>query len=144
MATRPVQNGYITSGYGFRILNGVQENHRGIDIGTKTIDENVLCTKGGLIAHIDKTPVYNKETGAGSFGNVVYIQMQDGWYAIYPHLKSIHSDLRIGSKINEGDVIGIIGNTGFSFGVHLHYEERDNMSRKSKSREPIDIIELYK
>lgn len=52
----------------------------------------------------------------------IYVLVSYGDYlAIYAHLNSAPSHLNIGQKINAGDYIGDTGNTGNSFGVHLHF-----------------------
>jgi murein DD-endopeptidase MepM/ murein hydrolase activator NlpD len=145
MATQPVKNGRITCKYGDRpnpFNPKVNQFHKGVDFGAND-DKNIYCAKPGKVGHIDKTRVYNSETQRGAFGNVVYIQLSDGWFSVYAHMDSIESNIRIGDYIEEGEVIGVIGNTGRSKGEHLHYEERDNMSAKSNSREPKDVLEKY-
>lgn len=144
MATKPVERGVITSGYGNRVLNGNKEFHTGVDIGVvgNPLDTPVVFAKDGKIAWMDKTREYNKVTRRGSFGMVVYVRMADDYVAIYPHLNSIDESLFIGKEVKEGEQVGIMGNTGFSFGVHLHYEERVGLS-PGGSREPKDIIALY-
>ena len=145
MATKPVEKGVITSGYGNRVLNGNKEFHPGIDIGVvgNPLDTPVVFAKDGKIAWMDTThPVYDKKTGRGSFGNVVYVRMADDYVSIYPHLKSVDASLFVGKEVKEGEIVGIMGNTGISIGVHLHYEERVGLS-PGGSREPKDIIALY-
>lgn len=145
MAEKPVLFGVITSGYGERVLHGVKEFHRGIDIGVagNPTTTPIFVTKAGIVKWVDRTRVYDKKTGKGSFGNVVYILMADGWFAIYPHMEAIFNNIEVGNYLKEGTQIGIMGNTGFSFGIHLHYEERDSMASSGKSRCPQDIIDLY-
>ncbi len=144
MATQPILNGRIVSGWGERILHGVKEFHYGIDI-TPTDDVNVYCAKNGKIVWVDKAHrVYDVDEKAGSFGLVVYVQYEnDNWIGIYPHMDSINSSIQIGKQINEGDKIGIVGNTGYSFGVHLHYQEQKTINKGSEKREPKDISVLY-
>ena len=144
MATQPIKNGNISSGWGERTLHGVKEFHYGIDI-TPTIDKNVYCAKDGKIVWIDKAHrIYDKEKNTGSFGLVVYIEYNnDNWIGIYPHMDSINLNIQLGDNIKEGDKIGIVGNTGFSYGVHLHYQEQKRIIKWSEKREPKDIIELY-
>jgi murein DD-endopeptidase MepM/ murein hydrolase activator NlpD len=150
MAVKIIQNidAVITSGYGNRKnpFTGKPEFHRGIDIAVinNPINEPVYCCKNGTITHIDTTRVYDKVTKKGSFGMVVYVQTEDKWYGVYPHMESIISTLKVGQKVSEGQQLGIMGSTGYSKGRHVHYEERDNMSGKSNSRDPIDQSNLYK
>ena len=119
MATRPIINGKITSGYGMRqspFNAKIQEFHPGLDIAPiNHTNEPVLCAKEGKIAYIDNA-------GKGSFGLVVYVVLFDKWYCVYPHLQQISKDLQTGSLIKEGEYIGLCGNTGLSAGIHLHYE----------------------
>jgi murein DD-endopeptidase MepM/ murein hydrolase activator NlpD len=140
MITKPVERGIITSPYGQRVLNDQPQFHPGIDIGVvgNPTNEPVVAAKSGKIAWINENPA----TGGG-FGKVVYVQLADGWYSIYPHMSSIEETLFVGKEIKSGDRMGIMGNTGYSFGIHLHYEERRTMAAGS-SREPLDIIALYK
>jgi murein DD-endopeptidase MepM/ murein hydrolase activator NlpD len=43
---------------------------------------------------------------------------------LYAHLSGFKSNLKLGSKVKQGDVIGYVGNTGLATGPHLHYEFR--------------------
>jgi len=140
MIIKPIKRGVITSGYGYRTLGGIKQFHPGIDIGVigNPANEAVVAAKAGKISWINDNPATS-----GGFGKVVYVQLADGWYAVYPHMSSITKGLKIGQEIKEGFQLGIMGNTGYSFGIHLHYEERRTMAAGS-SREPIDIIKLYK
>lgn len=144
---KPIEGGVITSGYGWRInpITQKREFHSGIDIGVagNPRDIPVYVTKPGVIKWIDKTRVFNPETGAGSFGVVVYVLMKDGWYAIYPHQDSLLISTMVGVIVDAGTKLGIMGKTGLSTEVHLHYQERTSMAANGKSREPIDIINLY-
>jgi len=144
MATKPVKNSktVITSGYGQRQnpFTRQLEFHPGIDIAVIGNPNciPIYCTKKGKIAHIN----YNPLTGGG-FGKVVYVKMEDNWYAIYPHLAFVCDDFKLGDLIDEGSFIGIMGSTGKSTGQHLHNEERKGLTA-GNSRIPQDIIYLYK
>lgn len=62
------------------------------------------------------------------YGNHVVLSSPDGtFYTLYAHLDSVRADLLTGRQamLSRGDPIGIMGNTGNSFGVHLHYEVLD-------------------
>lgn len=131
---KPVANGYITSPYGARVLNGVKQFHPGIDIGCKQKDTLIQAAYSGVIYQAG----YSK-----TFGNRVWVRNDNGLYAVYAHMKSINSRLKQGDKIEEGEIIGIMGNTGLSFGVHLHFELREKPFAGAKSIEPIEISKLY-
>lgn len=56
-----------------------------------------------------------------SYGNYVVITTSDGRSILMAHMKS-RSSVKLGSSIKKGDTIGIMGNTGNSYGAHLHIE----------------------
>lgn len=77
------------------------------------------------------TPVYATGNGEvilaqmtyGGFGNLVVIDHGYGYKSRYAHLNRIHPfNVKKGDKIKRGQVIGYMGNTGRSAGIHLHYE----------------------
>jgi murein DD-endopeptidase MepM/ murein hydrolase activator NlpD len=142
---KPIELGVITSGFGERLLNGKKDFHFGIDIAVVGNPPNIpiFAAKDGIIKWVDKTRVYSPKTGEGSFGCVVYVLGQDGWYSMYPHMDSIDTSSMIGVYVKAGTKLGIMGNTGYSFGQHLHYQERKTMDKSGESRNPIDIVELY-
>jgi len=107
--------GYISSGFGKRLdpFTGVWKLHEGIDI----------CAPKG-------TPVYASANGRVSFA---------GWYHGYGKMIKLSNmnfetryghldDIRVkpGQRVQRGDIIGTCGNTGYTTGVHLHYEVRLN------------------
>jgi len=77
------------------------------------------------------TPV--KTTGDGKivfrgikrgYGNVVEIEHGQKYSTLYAHLSRFKSGHKIGSKVEQGEVIGYVGKTGLATGPHLHYEFR--------------------
>ena len=88
--------------------------HDGDDFSTK-IGKKVIATADGTV----KSSRYY-----GSFGNYIEIDHGNGYVTAYGHLsKRIVSK---GTKVERGDVIGNVGNTGKSTAPHLHYEVRLN------------------
>ncbi len=88
--------------------------HKGVDISTYRQGDPVLATADGQIATLD----YDH----GGFGNYVIIKHKHGFYTRYAHLQSFAARIQKGQKVQQGQVIGYIGNTGLSTGPHLHYE----------------------
>lgn len=101
--------GYITSRYGYR----KGRYHNGIDIGLNTGD-TVRAAWSGKIRYAK----YND----GGFGNLVIIRHENGLETFYAHL-SKHLVFP-NNEVKAGDPIGLGGNTGRSFGPHLHFEVR--------------------
>jgi murein DD-endopeptidase MepM/ murein hydrolase activator NlpD len=57
---------------------------------------------------------------AGGYGNQVRVKDYGGTVYSYNHLSSIH--VTTGQKVTKGQKIAVLGNTGLSKGVHLHFE----------------------
>lgn len=107
--------------------------HNGIDI-VANINGKSGCDY--LVAHSDGkvTKVvsnYNKTDKTGSsYGNYVIIQHDGYYYTLYAHMKYGSVKVKVGDNIKKGDVLGYIGNTGHSFGAHLHFEVRNEKGTK--------------
>lgn len=117
--TRVIEGGYceITQGY----KNGV---HNGIDI------VNRGYTLGYITAHSDGVVVETRNDcnsfESGSYGNYVKIKHDNGYYTLYAHGAYHSVNVSKGKKVSKGDRLMYMGNTGYSFGGHLHFEVRNN------------------
>jgi len=101
-------NGNVTSGFGPRW----RHYHLGTDIDLETGDSVHSAFEGTVrIAR-----------RSASFGNVVMIRHKNGLETIYAHLSQLN--VRAGEHVEAGDIVGLGGNTGHSFGSHLHFEVR--------------------
>ena len=94
-------------------FSGQHYIHKGIDISTYRSGDPVVTTADGQVVTIDY---------AEDFGNYILIRHKHGYYTRYAHLLSAR--VRQGQRVQQGEVIGYIGNTGLSTGPHLHYEIR--------------------
>ncbi|MEK7797167.1 MAG: M23 family metallopeptidase, partial [Pseudomonadota bacterium] len=79
------------------------------------------------------TPVRATATGRvtalgwnGGYGQAVTLKHGGAFSTLYGHLSRFHSGLRVGSPIEQGQVIGYVGATGLATGPHLHYELQVN------------------
>ena len=54
--------------------------------------------------------------------NIIRIRHNNGYKTAYAHLNRYKKGISKGSRVNQGEVIGYVGNTGRSTGPHLHYE----------------------
>lgn len=101
----PVDNPYITCLYMCRA------NHTGIDLINEYENYcNIYAADSGVIS----------ETGyLSDMGNYIYIDHQNGFTSIYMHLNEIYC--YVGDKVSRGQLIAQMGNTGRSYGVHLHF-----------------------
>lgn len=97
--------GVVTDLYGTR-----HGHHKGIDIAGEF-----------------KTPIHSVDKGvvtksyySGSYGHVVFIKHENNLETVYAHLNT--RNVKEGQTVQQGDIIGLMGNTGDSSGVHLHFE----------------------
>jgi murein DD-endopeptidase MepM/ murein hydrolase activator NlpD len=86
--------------------------HKGIDLSTYRQGDPIVATADGQVVTVDWD-------GAG-FGNYVIIRHKHGFYTRYGHLQ--RASVKNGQRVQQGEVIGYIGSTGYSTGPHLHYE----------------------
>jgi murein DD-endopeptidase MepM/ murein hydrolase activator NlpD len=86
--------------------------HKGIDLSTYRQGDPIVATADGQVVTID----YEQD----GFGNYVIIKHKHGFYTRYAHMLSFR--VKTGQRVQQGEVIGYIGNTGLSTGPHVHYE----------------------
>lgn len=113
---QPIKNDDLTriaSGYGIRTdpFDKSRKMHSGMDFSAPR-NTPVYAASNGTIIRAD-----NRAIG---YGKHVRIDHGYGYLTLYAHLNSYN--VKLGQKVKKGDVIGFVGNTGRSKGVHLHYE----------------------
>ena len=122
----------VTSPYGKRILNGKTDNHTGYDmVGVGSWD--VVAVVGGTV--VQSRIVTDKSNATWQWGNYVCIRTADGQYHYYCHMKS--RAVSKGQTVKAGDKLGVMGNTGYSFGAHLHFEVRKTDGKTTVSPEVV-------
>lgn len=107
----PTPSHMVTSHFGYRPT--FRRYHKGLDIKVYTGDTIVAAFEG-------KVRIVGYE--ASGYGNYVVIRHKNGLETIYGHLSK--SIAQIGEVVKAGQLIGLGGNTGRSFGSHLHFETR--------------------
>ena len=112
--------------------------HFGIDlVGYKYALDYIVAHSDGVVVGIDKSVKYNLPKSR-SYGNYVKIRHNNGMYTLYAHLKYGSVNVNKGDKVKKGQVIGYMGNTGHSFGAHLHFEVRNTSDKKINPTPYID------
>ena len=112
---RPVgHNVRFTSGFGNRRdpKTGRTRMHSGVDFAGPS-GTAIRATSDGVVT---------RAGWYGGYGNTVIIEHAFGIETLYAHLSRV--DVKQGQRVSRGDVIGGMGTTGRSTGVHLHYEVR--------------------
>lgn len=104
--------GYLSCGFGMRVdpFTGRRQLHRGVDLAAD-IGTPVHVTADGVVRQV------KRDVG---LGKLVRIDHLHGYTTIYAHLSRI--SVKRGQHLKRGDLIGVVGNTGYSTGPHLHYE----------------------
>lgn len=122
--------------YRFKVTQTYKPNeHKGLDlVGLDSKEIHATCNGKVEIARWENSK--NKKQGFGQY--VMIHEDNSNRCFIYAHLSKIL--VNKGNHVKNGDIIGIEGDTGYSFGSHCHYEIRlDNISGNS-----IDVAEVSK
>ena len=110
--TVPCSYWRVSSPFGYRYhpLSGAWKMHNGVDL-TGPEGTPIVATRSGYVT----TAAYQ----AGGAGNYVSLSHGDGFGSIYMHMT--HYVVKYGQYVEAGQVIGYMGTTGGSTGVHLHF-----------------------
>lgn len=110
----------LSDGYGWRNLFGKQQFHKGVDI-TKPgcAGKDIVAAQAGTVILAQKT-----YTPGYSYGKYIIIDHGGGYTTLYGHCSEIY--VTKGQTVTKGQKIAAIGNTGNSYGAHLHFEVRIN------------------
>lgn len=118
----------VTSPFGYRTSpsTGKRTMHKGVDL-TRWAGYSALATitafEDGVVRYVfDKVPGVDHDSDENSAGNYVVITHADGYVTKYFHLKHKSITVKKGDAVRKGDVIGYMGNTGNSYGAHLHFQ----------------------
>ncbi len=127
--------------------------HGGLDFKTQgVVGKPLLAIADGYISKVTVTP--------GGYGNALYLTHDNGYTSVHGHLdrflpeiaelvrKKQYAEQAFAVtlefspdefRFRQGEVVAYAGNTGYSFGPHLHME-----IRKTATNEPIDPLQFYK
>ncbi len=117
----PVSGGNVTQGYGPENTDPSVRHlyrkgyHTGIDIAGVVEGADIIAPCDGVVSLAG--------VNAG-YGNCVVVERGGGMSVLFGHLVRI--DVEVGQQVATGDLLGGVGTTGVSTGVHLHYEYRKN------------------
>lgn len=102
-------------------------SHNGIDLvgAGYTLDNVVAHSDGTVVGIVSNCNRNTSKTGKKIYGNYVKIKHDNGMYTFYAHLKYGSLAVKLNQRVTKGTVLGYMGNTGYSFGAHLHFEVRN-------------------
>lgn len=116
---------YLSSTYD---ENRGENNHGAIDIaGSGIYGAQVVAARSGTVvsSYSGCTHDYGKSESCGcggGYGNYVVIEHADGKTSLYGHLSAVY--VSYGDTVTAGQLIGLVGSTGYSSGPHLHFETK--------------------
>ncbi len=107
----PTKGGRISSYFGYRKdpFSGAPSSHSGVDIANYH-GAPVLAAGEGRVTHTGYDRI---------LGNHIKVDQGQGFVVVYGHLSAIST--KVGAKVVPGQLIGKVGNTGYSTGPHLHF-----------------------
>jgi len=108
--------GSVGSTFGLRVhpIFGTTRMHTGVDIGAPS-GQAVWAAKEGRVIFAGVK---------GGYGNTVIVQHEGNVATLYAHLSALRTSE--GDWVDTGELVGLIGSTGWSTGPHLHFETRVN------------------
>ncbi|MCI5752456.1 MAG: peptidoglycan DD-metalloendopeptidase family protein [Oscillospiraceae bacterium] len=121
----------MTDGYGERYIveEGSSDFHKGIDINKPGCQgEAIVASAGGVV-------ITASDTGNG-YGVHVVIDHGDNIATLYGHMSS--TTVSVGDEVQQGQIIGYIGNTGYAYGYHCHFEVRVN----GQHTDPLNYVDV--
>ena len=126
---QPISNKDLTrlaSGFGMRMhpVHKIMKQHEGVDF-TAQRGTDIYATGKGVVEKVDYMQGY---------GKTVIIDHGFGHKTLYAHCSAFK--VKKGQKVNRGDVIALVGNTGISTAPHVHYEVHKN----GKAVNPINFF----
>ncbi len=115
----PLEFSRVTSGFTNARFHPVLQEwraHRGVDYGAPE-GTRVRATADAVVDFVGQQ---------NGYGNVVVLRHQGKYTTWYAHLSGFGSEIRKGARVQQGDLVGFVGQTGWATGPHLHYEFRIN------------------
>ena len=109
---KPSLGGYLSSLFGYRTdpMSGKKEFHEGLDFAGKT-GTPVVAVAAGIVTWSDVRYGY---------GNMIEVSHGNGYVTRYAHNNK--NLVKVGEKVERGEVIATMGSTGRSTGTHVHFE----------------------
>lgn len=118
----PVKGRYkVTSAFGWRThpITGKRRLHAGADLVTSKANEPIIAPEDGLILEARKSTA-----PGGGYGYFVKMRGISGATHLFAHLVQDSITVKKGERVKQAQRLGIMGTTGASTGVHLHWEVR--------------------
>ena len=106
--------GSITSTFGWRVLEGSNNYHKGIDFAPGC-GANIYAASSGTVT----LALYGWN---GGYGNYVEVTHPDGTFTRYSHIQNGGIKVQYGQQVGIGQLLGTVGDTGQAYGCNMHFE----------------------
>jgi len=123
----PLDFAYISSHFNPNRMHPILHKikaHNGVDYAAVR-NTPIMASGDGVIKFIG--------TKSG-YGRTIQIKHGGGISTLYAHMESFNKKLKVGSKVNQGQTIGYVGDSGAATGTHLHYEFKVGNKRSDPVR----------
>jgi murein DD-endopeptidase MepM/ murein hydrolase activator NlpD len=112
----PLEFSRVSSGFGMRLhpLHKAWRAHQGVDYAAPA-GTRVRAVGDGIVEFAGRQ---------GGYGNLVIVRHASQVSTYYAHLQALGRGVRTGARVAQGDIVGLVGQTGWATGPHLHYEFR--------------------
>lgn len=133
MRARVLENNECRITQGYKVLT-----HKAVDmVKYYSSTCNITAHTEGTVVWVQTGQKHNPGSkGNASYGNCVKIKHPNGYYTLYAHLATV--GVKLNQKVKTGQIIGYMGNTGNSYGAHLHWEVRDTKDNRINPTPYID------
>jgi murein DD-endopeptidase MepM/ murein hydrolase activator NlpD len=123
----PLELSRVSSGFGMRRhpIHQSWRAHQGVDYAAPA-GTRVRSVGDGVVEFAGRQ---------GGYGNVVIVRHDASRSTLYAHLRAFGSGIRSGARVAQGDTVGLVGQTGWATGPHLHYEFR----MSGTARNPLSV-----
>ena len=110
----PIDGARLSSNFGMRKhpISGYNKLHKGVDFAAPT-GTPIYAGGNGVVEFVGNN---------GGYGKYIRIRHNNEYKTAYAHLSGFNKKIYKGARVNQGEIIGYVGNTGNSTGPHLHYE----------------------
>ncbi|MEL7060871.1 MAG: M23 family metallopeptidase [Acidobacteriota bacterium] len=122
------ENFVLTSPFGMRTspFTGELDFHPGLDFAAPT-GVPILAPADGVVAFAGRYPL-KQSVGWWRYGNLLVLRHGDRFITLYGHCDEVK--VSGGERVERGQVVATVGNTGWSTAPHLHYEVRRQIDGK--------------
>ena len=105
------------------------KGHTGVDINKGVVEgkSQIVAVANGKV--IQSKALRNSSGGYKSYGEFIIIDHQNGLCTAYAHMYPNSRKVAVGDTVQQGQIIGILGNTGNSSDRHLHFEVREGRNQ---------------